>query len=142
MASESRAVGEKVTRLSLWFALSLATVFAIGGPFIRRLFTTDEAVLDAMAVPWWLLIAMIAAGGVLFALDGVLLGAGDAAFLRTLTLSSVLVGFLPGIAIAYWAGTGLTGIWCGLAAMIVVRLVGDVWRFCSMRWASLDQPAD
>lgn len=140
--SEARAVGEKVTRLSLWFALTLAAVFAVGGPFIRRLFTTDEAVLDAMAVPWWLLIAMIAAGGVLFALDGVLLGAGDAAFLRTLTLSSVLVGFLPGIAIAYWAGTGLTGIWCGLAAMIVVRLVGDVWRFYSMRWASLDQPAD
>lgn len=139
---DARAVGEKVTRLSLWFALTLAAVFAIGGPAIRRLFTTDEAVLDAMAWPWWLLIAMIAAGGVLFALDGVLLGAGDAAFLRTLTLGSVLVGFLPGIAIAYWAGTGLTGIWCGLAAMIVIRLIGDVWRFRSMRWARLDQPED
>lgn len=135
---EARAVGEKVTRLSLWFALTLAGIFAVGGPLIRRLFTTDEAVLDAMAWPWWLLIAMIAAGGVLFALDGVLLGASDAAFLRTLTLSSVLLGFLPGIAIAYWAGTGLTGIWCGLAAMIVIRLAGDVWRFSSMRWARVD----
>ncbi|WP_297851595.1 MATE family efflux transporter [uncultured Corynebacterium sp.] len=139
---DARAVGEKITRLSLWFALTLAAVFAIGGPVIRRIFTTDEAVLDAMAWPWWLLIAMIAAGGVLFALDGVLLGAGDAAFLRTLTLSSVFVGFLPGIALAYWAGTGLTGIWCGLAAMIAVRLVGDMWRFRSMRWAKLDQPDD
>lgn len=135
---DARAVGEKVTRLSLWFALTLAGIFAVGGPLIRRLFTTDEAVLDAMAWPWWLLIAMIAAGGVLFALDGVLLGASDAAFLRTLTLSSVLLGFLPGIAIAYWAGTGLTGIWCGLAAMIVIRLAGDVWRFSSMRWARVD----
>ena len=139
---DARAVGEKITRLSLWFALTLAAVFAIGGPVIRRIFTTDEAVLNAMAWPWWLLIAMIAAGGVLFALDGVLLGAGDAAFLRTLTLSSVFVGFLPGIALAYWAGTGLTGIWCGLAAMIAVRLVGDMWRFRSMRWAKLDQPDD
>ena len=139
---DARAVGEKATRLSLWFALTLAGVFAIGGPFIRRLFTTDEAVLGAMAVPWWLLIAMIAAGGVLFALDGVLLGAGDAAFLRTLTLGSVLLGFLPGIAIAYWAGTGLAGIWCGLTAMVVLRLVGDVWRFYSMRWAKIDTPED
>lgn len=139
---DARAVGEKVTRLSLWFALSLSAVFAIGGPFIRRLFTTDGAVLREMALPWWVLIGMIAAGGVVFALDGVLLGAGDAAFLRTLTLGSVLVGFLPGIAIAYFAGTGLTGIWCGLAAMIVMRLVGVVWRFQSMRWARLEQLED
>nr|VDG63412.1 DinF, damage-inducible protein [Streptococcus thermophilus] len=132
---DAKAVGEQVIRLSAGFAVILAAVFALGGPFIRRVFTTDAAVLEAMAVPWWLLIAMIVGGGVLFALDGVLLGASDAAFLRNLTLSSVLLGFLPGVLLAYWAGTGLTGIWAGLAAMIIIRLVGDVWRFHSMRWA-------
>ncbi len=131
----ARDVGRQVVRLSAGFALILAAVFALGGPIIRRIFTSEEAVLDAMVVPWWVLIAMIVAGGVLFALDGVLLGASDAAFLRTLTVASVVFGFLPGIAVAYWAGTGLTGIWCGLAAMIALRLVGVVWRFKSMRWA-------
>lgn len=131
----ARDVGKQVIRLSAGFALVLAAVFAVGGPAIRMIFTSDQAVLDAMAVPWWVLIVMIVAGGVLFALDGVLLGASDAAFLRTLTVASVVFGFLPGIAVAYWAGTGLTGIWCGLAAMIALRLVGVVWRFKSMRWA-------
>lgn len=133
---DAKKVGEQVTKLSAGFSLVLAAVFALGGPFIRRIFTTDASVLDAMAVPWWLLIAMIVAGGVLFALDGVLLGASDAAFLRNLTISSVLLGFLPGVLLAYWAGTGLTGIWVGLAAMIGIRLVGDIWRFRSMRWAN------
>ena len=133
---DARTVGRNVTRLSLGFAVILAAVFAIAGPLIRGIFTDDAAVLDAMALPWWLLIAMIITGGVVFALDGVLLGASDAAFLRTLTVASVVVGFLPGIALAYWAGTGLAGIWCGLTAMVVLRLIGVVWRFNSMRWAT------
>lgn len=132
---DARRVGEQVTKLSAGFAFLLAAVFALGGPLIRGLFTTDAFVLEVMATPWWLLIAMIVAGGVLFALDGVLLGASDAAFLRNLTISSVLLGFLPGVLIAYWAGTGLTGIWAGLAAMIAIRLAGVIWRFTSMRWA-------
>lgn len=132
----ARSVGISVTRLSLGFAGVLAAVFACGGPFIRRIFTTDPQVLGVMVAPWWLLIGMIAAGGVLFALDGVLLGAGDAGFLRNLTVGSVLLGFLPGVVLAYWADTGLTGIWAGLAAMIVIRLIGVVYRFRSMRWAA------
>lgn len=136
---DARDVGKQITRLSMIFALTLASVFALGGPVIRRLFTNDESVLAAMGAPWWLLVAMIVAGGVLFALDGVLLGASDAAFLRNLTIASVLVGFLPAIALAYWAGTGLTGIWAGLAAMILIRLAGDLWRFRSMRWAQVSE---
>ncbi|MCQ4617979.1 MATE family efflux transporter [Corynebacterium sp. CCUG 69979] len=132
---DARRVGEQVTKLSAGFAFLLAAVFALGGPLIRGLFTTDASVLEVMSTPWWLLIAMIVAGGVLFALDGVLLGASDAAFLRNLTIGSVLLGFLPGVLIAYWAGTGLTGIWAGLAAMIAIRLAGVIWRFTSMRWA-------
>lgn len=132
----ARSVGISVTRLSLGFAGVLAAVFACGGPLIRRIFTTDPQVLGVMVAPWWLLIGMIAAGGVLFALDGVLLGAGDAGFLRNLTVGSVLLGFIPGVALVYWADTGLTGIWAGLAAMIVIRLIGVVYRFRSMRWAA------
>jgi len=78
-------------------------------------------------------------GCVVFALDGVLLGAGDAAFLRTLTISSVLVGFLPGVILAHFMGTGLTGVWCGLAAFIAFRMVGVVYRFRSMKWAVVQE---
>src|SRR5699024_11414941 len=65
----------------------------------------------------------------------ILLGAGDAAFLRTITVGSVIIGFLPGIWIAYALDFGLAGIWAGLAAFILLRTVAVVFRFYSMRWA-------
>ena len=110
----------------------------MGATVIPRVFTNDDAVLEAMRIPWWIMIAMIIAGGVLFAIDGVLLGAGDAAFLRTITVGSVIVGFLPGIWIAYAFELGLSGIWCGLAAFIGLRTIAVVFRFYSMRWAVVD----
>ena len=131
----ARAAGQKILGYSAIFSGGLAAVFALGAAFIPRIFTNDEAVLEAMRIPWWIMIAMIVAGGVLFAIDGVLLGAGDAAFLRTITVGSVIVGFLPGILIAYFLDLGLAGIWCGLAAFIGLRTIAVVFRFYSMRWA-------
>ncbi|MEY8577523.1 MATE family efflux transporter [Corynebacteriaceae bacterium 6-324] len=131
----ARASGQKIIGYSVIFSGGLAAVFALGAAFIPPIFTNDEAVLEAMRIPWWIMIAMIVAGGVLFAIDGVLLGAGDAAFLRTITVGSVIVGFLPGILIAYFLDLGLAGIWCGLAAFIGLRTIAVVFRFYSMRWA-------
>ncbi|MDN5902811.1 MAG: MATE family efflux transporter [Corynebacterium casei] len=131
----ARSAGQKIIGYSVIFSGGLAAVFVLGAAFIPRIFTNDEAVLEAMRIPWWIMIAMIVAGGVLFAIDGVLLGAGDAAFLRTITVGSVIVGFLPGILIAYFLDLGLAGIWCGLAAFIGLRTIAVVFRFYSMRWA-------
>ncbi|WP_257158414.1 MATE family efflux transporter [Corynebacterium cystitidis] len=135
---DARTVGTKVTVYSTIFAGGLAVVFGLAAPWIQRIFTTDQAVLDQMTTPWWLLLVMIVAGGVVFALDGVLLGASDAVFLRNLTIASVLLGFLPGVWISHVVSGGLTGIWVGLAAFILIRLVGVVIRFRSMAWAVVE----
>ncbi|MCP1386590.1 MATE family efflux transporter [Corynebacterium sp. TA-R-1] len=133
--TRAKSVGEQATRYSVIFGLALATVFALLARPIQGIFTQDAAVFQQLAVPWWLLIAMIVAGGVVFALDGVMLGAGDAAFLRNLTIVSVLGAFVPVTLLSMHFGWGLTGIWAGHLASIVMRLVGDVVRFRSMRWA-------
>ncbi|WPF65290.1 MULTISPECIES: MATE family efflux transporter [unclassified Corynebacterium] len=132
---QARAVGVAITRYSVIFSCALAACFAAGAGVIPRLFSSDEAVLREVGGPWWLMIAMIVMGGVLFALDGVLLGAADAAFLRNATVVSVLCGFLPGVWLAYAFDGGLMGVWCGLLAFIGLRLVAVVWRFRSMKWA-------
>ncbi len=72
----------------------------------------------------------------LFALDGVLLGAGDATFMRNVTLISALAGFLPLTWLSLRFDWGLTGIWAGLSAFIGLRLVFGVWRTWSGRWAT------
>ena len=100
----------------------------------RSVFTTDRSVLDAIGVPWWFLVAQLPVAGIVFALDGVLLGAGDAKFMRNATLISALVGFLPLIWLSLVFGWGLVGIWSGLTTFMVLRLVFVGWRAFSGRW--------
>ncbi|AZA11633.1 MATE family efflux transporter [Corynebacterium gerontici] len=134
----ARATGQKLLAYSTGFAAALALVFAIGHSWIPTLFTQADAVLSTIAGPWWQLILLILLGGVVFALDGVLLGASDAAFLRTASIASVVFGFLPGVWLSLAFGGGLVGVWWGIVAFISIRLVAGVWRFYSMRWAKID----
>jgi Na+-driven multidrug efflux pump len=112
-----------------------ALVFAALAGVLPRLFTTDPAVLAAVPAAWWFFVAIQPAAGVVFAIDGVLLGAGDAAFLRTTTLLAALAGFLPLTWAALAFGWGLAGVWSGLAALVVIRLVAVLLRVRSGRWA-------
>lgn len=134
-AEEARGVGAQALRYSMLFAVALAALFAVFAPQIQGVFTSDPDVVETLRVPWMLLIAMILAGGAVFAFDGVLLGASDAAFLRNLTLFSLLAVALPIILLSGALGWGLTGIWIGQLGQVLTRLVGVVWRFRSMRWA-------
>ena len=80
--------------------------------------------------------------GVVFALDGVLIGAGDVRYLRNLTIVAALGGFLPAIWLALRVRPGLGGVWAGLTLFIVLRLVGTAARLRSGRWAVVGAPAD
>ncbi|MGV0834798.1 MATE family efflux transporter [Mycolicibacterium thermoresistibile] len=132
--AHAKSVAWRVTVFSTVAAGVLAAVFAIGAEVLPTVFTDDEAVLDAIGVPWWFLVAQLPVAGVVFALDGVLLGAGDAKFMRNATLISALVGFLPLIWLSLAFGWGLLGIWSGLTTFMVLRLVFVGWRALSGRW--------
>jgi Na+-driven multidrug efflux pump len=98
-------------------------------------FTADPAVLAAVPAAWWFFAGLQPAAGVVFALDGVLLGAGDAAYLRTWTLVAAAAGFLPLTWASLVFGWGLVGIWAGLAALVAIRLAAVLLRVRSGRWA-------
>lgn len=132
--AHAKSVAWRVTAFSTIAAGVLAAVFAVGASAVPSWFTDDRSVLDAIGVPWWFMVAQLPIAGVVFALDGVLLGAGDAAFMRTATLVSALVGFLPLIWLSLVFGWGLLGIWSGLSTFMVLRLVFVGWRAFSGRW--------
>jgi putative MATE family efflux protein len=132
--AHAKSVAWRVTVFSALAAAVLATVFAVGASVLPTLFTDDRSVLDAIGVPWWFLVAQLPIAGIVFALDGVLLGAGDAKFMRNATLVSALVGFLPLIWLSLAFGWGLLGIWSGLTTFMVLRLVFVGWRAFSGRW--------
>jgi putative MATE family efflux protein len=132
---EARATARTVT----WVGGALGVVFGLvllaGWHVIPRLFTDDAAVLAQAAVVWLWFVAMQPVGGVVFALDGVLVGAGDVGYLRNVTLVAGLGGFLPAVWISYVLDLGLGGVWAGLMLFLVIRLVGMTVRVARGRWA-------
>lgn len=132
---QAKSVARRVTMFSLGFAVVLAALLALGAPVLPGLFTSDVAVLHQMRVPWWFLVCQLPISGVVFALDGVLLGAADARFMRNATMISALCGFLPLVWLSLAYGWGLAGIWSGLTLFLVLRLILVGWRALSGRWA-------
>ncbi|WP_372452272.1 MATE family efflux transporter [Saccharothrix obliqua] len=132
---EARRFAWQVTGYGLVFGIGLGVVFAALSGVLPGLFTADPAVLAEVPHAWWFFVLLQPIAGVVFALDGVLLGAGDAKFLRTATLVAAGVGFLPLIWASYAFGWGLVGIWSGLSAFMVVRLASLLVRTRSGSWA-------
>jgi putative MATE family efflux protein len=132
--AHAKSVAWRVTIFSTVASAVLAGIFAAGASVFPSVFTDDRSVLDAIGVPWWFMVAQLPVAGIVFALDGVLLGAGDAKFMRNATLISALLGFLPLIWLSLVFGWGLLGIWSGLSTFMVLRLVFVGWRAFSGQW--------
>ena len=97
-------------------------MLAAGWPVIPQAFTSSAAVQHQAHLLWPWFVGMLPAAGVVFALDGVLIGAGDVAFLRTITIVAGVFAFAPlNLAALHWHW-GIGGVWAGLTAFIVVRL--------------------
>ncbi|WP_377452882.1 MATE family efflux transporter [Rhodococcoides fascians] len=131
---DARALARRLTAWSTVFAVILAAAFAVGQPVVPGLFTTDVSVIDQMQAIWWIFVAIIPVAGVVFALDGVLLGSGDAAFLRNATMACAVVGFLPFIWSALVFDWGVVGIWLGLGVFVCLRMVAVAGRVLSGKW--------
>ncbi|GAA5130589.1 MATE family efflux transporter [Pseudonocardia adelaidensis] len=133
-AQRAKALAGQVTRYGLVLGIAFGVLFAALSGVLPPVFTPDAAVLAAVPVAWWFFTAMQPIAGVVFALDGVLLGAGDAAFLRTSTIAAAVFGFLPLTWASLAFGWGLAGIWSGLAAMMLIRFATVALRARSGHW--------
>jgi putative MATE family efflux protein len=133
----ARRLAAQVARWSAGAGTAFAALYAAGWWLIPRLFTSSPTVWHQAHLLWPWFVVMLPAAGIVFGLDGVLIGAGDIAFLRTITVVAALGGFVPiTLAAAHW-GWGIGGVWAGLTAFILVRLVGMVWRARTDHWVVL-----
>ena len=101
---------------------------------LPRVLTDDPAVLAVVATTWWFASLGHLVNGPVFALDGVLMGAEDFAYLRTWTIAAAVVGGVGGQLVAT-VGGGLFGLWVAVQAMMLVRLVSLVVRVRGDAWA-------
>jgi MATE family, multidrug efflux pump len=103
-------------------------------------FTGDEDVVDRAQEIWPLFALMQPANGAVFALDGILIGAGDTRFLMYSMLVAALGVFVPIALLSLALDLGIVGVWVGLIGLIAVRLGTCGWRFRSNRWALVGAP--
>ncbi|HEX8627136.1 MAG TPA: MATE family efflux transporter [Catenuloplanes sp.] len=132
---EARHLARQTTLIGGAAGLLLAVLAAASGGVITSLFTPDVAVHAQAAIAWPWFVGLLPLAGVVYALDGVLIGAGDVRYLRNLTITAALGGFLPAVWAAYVLDLGLGGVWAGLGAFTVLRLIALLLRLRSSRWA-------
>jgi putative MATE family efflux protein len=131
-ADEARAASRRMVGWALVVGGLIMGALLAGTDLIPRAFTDDPAVLAAAHSMWPLFAVMQPMAGVVFALDGVLIGAGDTRYLAGAMVLALVV-YLP---LALLANT-LAGIWWALLALMAVRLVTVAWRFARERWMVL-----
>ena len=90
--------------------------------------------IDRLHAIWPLFAAMQPAAGAVFALDGVLIGAGDTRYLAVAMVIASLGFYVPLALLALHFHWGIVGVWAGLLALIAIRLATNVARFLRRRW--------
>ena len=130
------------SRRLLWWGLGAgALIGAVYLPleqWLPRVFTGDAQVIAGVSSVWVLVAALQPIGGVVFVLDGVLMGAGDFRFLFWSTAVAALAFLAPVSIGALWFDWGLQGVWAGMAALMGVRLIAMVGRWRTGAWAVPD----
>jgi putative MATE family efflux protein len=137
----TRDVTARMTRWGLASGVVTGIVLAAGSPVLGRLFTQDREVRDLL-VPVLLVAALFQpVAGVVFVLDGVLIGAGDGRYLAwggvvVLVVFAPLAwlavrlapapGPGPGTLVWLWAAFGVGFIGCR-AAVLLHRARGSAW---------------
>ncbi len=130
----TRAVTGRMVRWGAVSGVATGVALAVVSPFLGALFTSDPEV-QALLVP---VLLVAAAGqpiaGVVFVLDGVLIGAGDATYLAWAGLA-VLAVYAPVVLLVGGLGGGVVAVWATLSALLMgarlvvltVRARGDAW---------------
>jgi putative MATE family efflux protein len=134
-AVHARAAARRMIWWSVAFgALLGATMLALGA-VVPQAFTDDPAVIERTREVWWLFALMQPAAGAVFALDGILIGAGDSRFLMWSMLLAAVGVFVPIALLSLALDWGIVGVWCGIVALIAARLALTLVRFARGRWA-------
>ncbi|MFJ5077172.1 MATE family efflux transporter [Streptomyces sp. NPDC088553] len=135
-ANDAEGARQVCRRMVQWGVVSgvvLGTLLIVARPLFIPLFTGDTAVQDTL-LPALLVVALSQPiSGVVFVLDGVLMGAGDGPYLAWAMLLTLAV-FAPVALLVPVLGGGLTALWWAMTLMMSVRMATLWFRSRSGRW--------
>ncbi|WP_374986790.1 MATE family efflux transporter [Streptomyces fradiae] len=129
----ARAVCRRMVQWGIASGIVLGALVVIARPLFIPLFTGDDAVRDAL-LPALLVVALSQpVAGVVFVLDGVLMGAGDGPYLAGAMVVTLAV-FAPVALLVPALGGGLTALWWAMLLMMTTRMATLWLRMRSGRW--------
>ncbi|WP_353943585.1 MATE family efflux transporter [Streptomyces sp. HUAS MG91] len=132
-AEGARDVCRRMVQWGIAAGVVLGVLVVVTRPLFVPLFTSDPVVQDA-ALPALIVVALSQPiCGIVFVLDGVLMGAGDGPYLAWAMLITLAV-FTPIALLVPVLGGGLTAVWGAMTLMMAVRMATLWVRYRSGRW--------
>ncbi|MEW2614800.1 MATE family efflux transporter [Streptomyces sp. NPDC047880] len=135
-AGDAQGARDACRRMVEWgiaVGVVLGALVILTRPAFLPLFTSDPAVKD-VALPALIIVALSQPiSGIVFVLDGILMGAGDGPYLAWAMLLTLAV-FTPAALLVPVLGGGLTALWVTMTLMMTVRMLTLWLRTRSGRW--------
>lgn len=129
----AKAACRRMVQWGLASGLVLGLLVALARPLFIPLFTTDPAVKGPLLATLLVVAVSQPVSGIVFILDGVLMGAGDGPYLAWAMVVTLAL-FAP-VALAVPAlGGGLVALWWAMTLMMTVRMLTLWLRTRSGRW--------
>jgi len=132
-ADVARRLGRRMIQWGWWAGVLLGAIVLVTSPLIPSIFSDDPAVTALTA---FLLIHVALwqpLNGIVFALDGILIGAGDLRFLAYAMWVASMV-LVAGAFSVLWLDLGIGWLWGAIGAWMLVRAATLTWRFATESW--------
>jgi putative MATE family efflux protein len=127
----TRAATKRMVSWGVWSGVVLGLLVLAARPLLPGLFDADPQVTEELLAVLWPVALFQPICGVVFVLDGVLIGAGDQRYLAWAGVWTTLA-YLPAAALA--SGLDIVALWCALGVWMVARLVALGRRAAGEAW--------
>ncbi len=140
LGASDAAGARAATRRMIWWGVvcgfGLGGLIAVSRPLVVPLFSPDAQVQDLLAGVLLIVAVHQPVAGIVFVLDGVLIGAGDGRYLAWAGLVNLLA-FVPMAVVVMVTDGSLTALWWAFSGFMVIRMLTLLWRARTDRWLVL-----
>ncbi|MGI9018011.1 MAG: MATE family efflux transporter [Euzebya sp.] len=130
----ARDAGRRMLELGVASGVAMGLLIMLVRPWLPAVFSTDTRVVNLAGYLLVWVAVMQPLNGLAFVLDGLLIGAGDMAFLAKAMVGAAVVFAIPVIVIL-WLGLGIGWLWAGIATLMLSRAVPLSLRWRGGAWA-------
>ncbi len=134
-AAVARAAGNRMLAWGAALGVVAAIAVLASRGVLPSAFTEDRAVRDLTAFILLWVAVLQPINGVVFTLDGLLIGAGDQRYLAR-SMVAALACFAPAAALVLLLDLGIGWLWAALGVLMVARLVTLATRWRTDTWAT------